>query len=370
MKIFVWYSRRDADFAQHVHEYFEGSEHDIFIDENDIQMGDVWNNTIEENISNCDIFVVFVTHASLRSSEIEREVSLAKRENRTIIPCIHNDVNHGEVKWDLARLQGIKFKNEYDLARNLFLTIGRTKEKSHKVDEIISSTSLQPKSGMTELDNDTFSKEAATDDKIAASNPSLDRSRDSADSSDTTPSRARPIPSRTKETHYYNEKQETRGKRRHGISLKILLPIIGVVVVVGAVVAFSYHGQISNIQREITEPAAGPSTTAVPSTAANMTTESSPVPSTAANMTTESVQETEPSITTLEPTTTESGGSYSFAYEWGSAGSGPGQFDGPYGVAVDSASNVYVTDVGNNLIQKFDSNGRFITKWGSAGNGD
>ena len=31
---------------------------------------------------------------------------------------------------------------------------------------------------------------------------------------------------------------------------------------------------------------------------------------------------------------------------------------------------MYVADYGNNRIQKFDSNGNFITKWGSKGTGD
>jgi tripartite motif-containing protein 71 len=59
---------------------------------------------------------------------------------------------------------------------------------------------------------------------------------------------------------------------------------------------------------------------------------------------------------------------YSFK-KWGSSGSG-GQFNGPEGIAVDSLGNVYVTDYVNDLVQKFDSNGAFITKWGSSGSGD
>jgi hypothetical protein len=59
-----------------------------------------------------------------------------------------------------------------------------------------------------------------------------------------------------------------------------------------------------------------------------------------------------------------------FEKEWGSYGTGDGEFDHPGGVAVDSSGNVYVADSGNDRIQKFDSDGAFITKWGSSGTGD
>jgi tripartite motif-containing protein 71 len=49
--------------------------------------------------------------------------------------------------------------------------------------------------------------------------------------------------------------------------------------------------------------------------------------------------------------------------QWGSYGSSDGQFNNPQGIAVDRLSNVYVVDKGNNRIQKFTSNGTFISKW-------
>jgi hypothetical protein len=58
---------------------------------------------------------------------------------------------------------------------------------------------------------------------------------------------------------------------------------------------------------------------------------------------------------------------YSFITKWGSKGSGKGQFNMPYSLAVDSSSNVYVGDLENHRIQKFDSNGNFIKIWGSEG---
>jgi sugar lactone lactonase YvrE len=59
---------------------------------------------------------------------------------------------------------------------------------------------------------------------------------------------------------------------------------------------------------------------------------------------------------------------YSFVREWGSAG--PYQFQYPTGVAVDSSGNVYVVDSVNSSIQKFTSDGKFVTKWGSSGDGN
>ncbi len=48
----------------------------------------------------------------------------------------------------------------------------------------------------------------------------------------------------------------------------------------------------------------------------------------------------------------------------------PGQFRSPWGVAVDENGDVFVTDTGNQRIQKFDREGNFITQWGGFGNGE
>jgi NHL repeat len=55
--------------------------------------------------------------------------------------------------------------------------------------------------------------------------------------------------------------------------------------------------------------------------------------------------------------------SIDFVTEWGSFGSGEGQF-APGGLATDSSGDVYVADGENDRVQEFSSSGAFIRAWG------
>ena len=59
-----------------------------------------------------------------------------------------------------------------------------------------------------------------------------------------------------------------------------------------------------------------------------------------------------------------------FISKWGDKGTGDGQFKYPWGIAVSSDGSVYVSEQINNRIQKFTSAGVFISKWGTAGDND
>ena len=59
-----------------------------------------------------------------------------------------------------------------------------------------------------------------------------------------------------------------------------------------------------------------------------------------------------------------------FLLQWGSKGTGNGQFDRPNFIAVDDNGFVYVADQGNHRIQKFDDDGVYVGQWGRYGTGD
>lgn len=52
-----------------------------------------------------------------------------------------------------------------------------------------------------------------------------------------------------------------------------------------------------------------------------------------------------------------------FIKTWGRKGTGPGEFDGPHALAIDSRGRLFVADRGNNRIQIFDQEGTFLEEW-------
>jgi tripartite motif-containing protein 71 len=55
--------------------------------------------------------------------------------------------------------------------------------------------------------------------------------------------------------------------------------------------------------------------------------------------------------------------------QWGTLGSGPGQFNTPVGIAVDQQGDIYVADVANHQIQKLSSRGQPLARWQTVGSG-
>jgi len=52
-----------------------------------------------------------------------------------------------------------------------------------------------------------------------------------------------------------------------------------------------------------------------------------------------------------------------FIKTWGKEGKAQGEFDGPHGIALDSAGRLFVADRLNSRIQIFDQDGKFLAEW-------
>ena len=52
-----------------------------------------------------------------------------------------------------------------------------------------------------------------------------------------------------------------------------------------------------------------------------------------------------------------------FIKAWGKEGKGPGEFDQPHGLAMDSAGRLFVADRANSRLQIFDQDGKYLAEW-------
>ncbi|MFC1541922.1 peptidyl-alpha-hydroxyglycine alpha-amidating lyase family protein [Candidatus Latescibacterota bacterium] len=52
-----------------------------------------------------------------------------------------------------------------------------------------------------------------------------------------------------------------------------------------------------------------------------------------------------------------------FIKAWGRQGTGPGEFEVPHAIDIDSNGLIYVADRGNSRVQVFDQNGTFLNQW-------
>lgn len=59
-----------------------------------------------------------------------------------------------------------------------------------------------------------------------------------------------------------------------------------------------------------------------------------------------------------------------FLFKWGSQGSADGQLQFSEGITADADGNIYVADENGHRISVFDGNGNFLRKWGTQGSGD
>ncbi len=55
-----------------------------------------------------------------------------------------------------------------------------------------------------------------------------------------------------------------------------------------------------------------------------------------------------------------------FQFQWGTPGTGPGEFDLVHSVSLDTEGRVYVSDRSNARVQVFDSTGKFLSQWSGA----
>lgn len=98
--IFISYSRKDIEFTRQLRERLQAEGFEIWMDENDIEVGTSFFHEIEEGIDTCAAFMVVMSPRSNASDNVKLEIHHAKKRQKPIFPVLLE----GEEFFELATL--------------------------------------------------------------------------------------------------------------------------------------------------------------------------------------------------------------------------------------------------------------------------
>jgi formylglycine-generating enzyme required for sulfatase activity len=104
--IFVCYARDDQEFVLKLAANLKKRGVPIWLDQWDIPPGANWNRTIDEALYECAQFLIVLSPAAVDSDEVEGEWVIAKKEQKPILPILHQQCR---IPRQLQVLQHIDF---------------------------------------------------------------------------------------------------------------------------------------------------------------------------------------------------------------------------------------------------------------------
>ncbi len=111
--IFISYSRDDQKQALHLLSMLRSEGYEIWIDQEAIPGASIWSDEIVQNIKSYDIFIALLSHSSVSSPNVGKEIGLAAEFGKTILPIeIGRIVLPGRLEYALAGIQKTDFHNE------------------------------------------------------------------------------------------------------------------------------------------------------------------------------------------------------------------------------------------------------------------
>ena len=85
--VFISYSRKDRAYAHRLADDLRGRGFEVWMDDR-IDLGDRWWQTVDQAVRDCVALVVVMTPDAERSEWVEKEIMLAQREGKPILPLL------------------------------------------------------------------------------------------------------------------------------------------------------------------------------------------------------------------------------------------------------------------------------------------
>ena len=113
-KVFVSYSRKDIEFAKRLTAELQKSDLDFWIDWEGIPPTVDWWKEIEKGIEEADVFLFLISPDATRSQICAREIEVAVKNGKRLIPLVVRDVRGDETPSQLSHLNWIFFRENDD----------------------------------------------------------------------------------------------------------------------------------------------------------------------------------------------------------------------------------------------------------------
>jgi TIR domain len=117
--VFLSYARRDQEFADRLVTALEGRGVNVWVDRQDIPGSAAWEAAIGEAVSVSSAVLVVLSPASVTSEYVPKELSLAEKYDRPIVPILYESWEGAadaaavkRVEFQLAGLQYVDFAHQ------------------------------------------------------------------------------------------------------------------------------------------------------------------------------------------------------------------------------------------------------------------
>jgi hypothetical protein len=112
-EIFLSYNRKDSNFVMKLVKSLKAANVNIWLDQINIERGERWDQSVQNALKQCKIFIVILSPYSVSSENVLDEVNFAINAGKKIIPLL---IRKCEVPFRLERFQYIDFTKNYPQA--------------------------------------------------------------------------------------------------------------------------------------------------------------------------------------------------------------------------------------------------------------
>lgn len=92
-KIFISYSRKDKEAIKGYLNLFSANDLDVWIDQSGINASTEWAEQIVSAITDCDVFILFLSKTSVESENVRKEIGVATTLGKKVLPLKIEDVD-------------------------------------------------------------------------------------------------------------------------------------------------------------------------------------------------------------------------------------------------------------------------------------